>query len=212
MRLLSSLLFLTLFGINSYAQKGNSPEIIDTLNKRIPSDLVEIVLKTLKHYPELDDISIDFVFDNGMHNSFMQAKPRPMTLLKGHKKRVYKIQMMSAMMINDTIIPIHQLPEKALMGWVGHEIAHIVDYNEMNTLDIVLFSINYLLSKNFIIKTEARVDIIAIEHQLGDEIIAMKEYILNHYSLPEAYRAKIRNIYLSPDEVRELMTEVDFQP
>jgi hypothetical protein len=202
-------LFLLFFALPCSSQFVSDVVVVDTLNKKIPADLVTIVLQTLSHYPELEEISIDFIFDNSMHNSFMQAKPKPLTLFNKHENREYIVQMMTAMMINDTLIPIHDLPEKALMGWIGHEVAHIVDYEEMSALSIAWFSLQYVFSKKYVIKTEERVDIMAIEHGLGNEIIAMKEYILGQYCLPDAYRAKIRNIYMSPAEVQELMLKIE---
>ena len=177
----------------------------DTLNKRIPDELVEVVLKTLSHYPELDTIPIEFVIDNGMHNSFMQAKPISMTLLRKRRNRRYKVQLMSHMMIEDTVIPVHELPEDALMGWFGHEIGHIVDYENMDNFEIIVLGIRYVFSKKYVIRTEKRVDMIAIDHGMAEENIAWKEFVLNQPSLPKAYLDKIRNIYMPPAKIQKLI-------
>ena len=200
----ASLVFLSLLSVGSYAQ-DRSIVIVDTLNKRIPLELVDVITKTLEHYPELKDVSIDFVFFNGMHNSFMQAKPKPLSLLSGHKNRVYMVQMMSSMMIEDSIIPIHELPEDALIGWFGHEIGHIVDYESMNVGDIIIFSLKYLFSKQFVMLTEERVDRIAIKHGLGENNIAWKNYVKSQESLPEAYRNKVGKMYIPESEIRKIM-------
>ena len=177
----------------------------DTLNKRIPNELVPVILKTLEHYPELDTIPIDFVIDDGIHNSFMQAKPRPLSLLKKRNKRTYQVQLMSSLMIGDSVIPTHLLPEDALMGWFGHEIGHLVDYESMDNIEIMILGIRYIFSKNYVIRTEKRVDLIAIGHGLGKENIAWKEFVLNQPLLPKAYLDKIRQIYMPPSEVDEIL-------
>lgn len=181
----------------------------DTLNKRIPNELVSVILKTLKHYPELDSISIDFVIDDRIHNSFMQAKPNPLTLLKKRESRTYKVQLMSSLMIGDSIIPTHLLPQDALMGWFGHEIGHIVDYEGMDNVEIMILGIRYIFSKNYVIRTEERVDLIAIGHGLGKENIAWKEYVLGQPLLPKAYLDKIKQIYMPPSKVNEILKDAE---
>lgn len=203
------LLFLICISSVLKAQGPYYQEYVDTLNKRIPKELAPVVLKALSHYPELDTVQIDFVINDGMHNSFMQAKPRGGTLLQKRKKRRYKIELMSSMMIEDSIIPVHMLPESALMGWFGHEIAHILDYEGMDSFEIVILGIRYVFSKKYVIRTEKRVDMIAIDHNLAEENIAWKEFVLNQPSLPKAYLDKIRNIYMPPSKIENLMKEQD---
>lgn len=177
----------------------------DTLNKSIPAELVQVILKTLAHYPELDTVAIEFVINDKMHNSFMQAQPIPIGLIRKRKYRKYKIQLMSSLMIGDSIIPTHLLPEDALMGWFGHEIGHIVDYENMDNIEIMIFGLRYLFSKNYVIRTEKRVDLIAIAHGLGKENIAWKEYVLGQPLLPKAYLDKIKQIYMPPSKVEEIL-------
>tara|TARA_R110002096_G_scaffold132768_3_gene283257 strand:- start:22375 stop:23073 length:699 start_codon:yes stop_codon:yes gene_type:complete len=177
----------------------------DTLQKRIPTELLPVVLNTLKHYPELDTVPIDFVIDNNIHNSFMQAKPHTFSMLKKRKYRTYKIQLMSSLMIGDSIIPTHLLPNDALMGWFGHEIAHIVDYEAMDNIEIMLLGLCYVFSEKYVINTEERVDLIAIGHGLGKENMAWKEFVLNQTLLPKAYLDKIKKIYMPPSRVNEIL-------
>ena len=108
-------------------------------------------------------------------------------------------------MIGDSVIPTHLLPEDALMGWFGHEIGHLVDYESMDNIEIMILGIRYIFSKNYVIRTEKRVDLIAIGHGLGKENIAWKEFVLNQPLLPKAYLNKIRQIYMPPSEVDEIL-------
>lgn len=185
--------------------KGFYSEYVDTLNKRIPKELAAVVLKTLEHYPELDTVVIDFVIDDGIHNSFMQAKPNPLSLIKKRENRTYKVQLMSSLMIGDSVIPTHLLPEDALMGWFGHEIGHIVDYENMDNIEIMILGVRYIFSEKYVIRTEKRVDLIAIGHGLGKENIAWKEYVLGQPLLPKAYLDKIKQIYMPPSKVQEIL-------
>lgn len=201
----SFLIFIIAGTFNLSANNFPQENYTDTLNKRIPNELVSVILEVLEHYPELDTVEIDFVFFDNMRNSFMQAKPYSASLMKTRSKRRYKVQMMSGMMINDSVIPTHLLPRKALKGWFGHEIAHIVDYEIMDNVDIMILGLRYIFSKSYVIRTEKRVDMIAIDHGLAEENIAWKEYVLAQPSLPNAYLEKIRQIYMLPSKVKQLL-------
>ena len=81
-----------------------------------------------------------------------------------------------------------------------------MDYESRSALGMIKFGIGYLLSKNFIKGAEKRADEIAVAHDLGDEILTTKNFILNHAQLSEKYKAKIKRLYLSPEEIMEIIS------
>lgn len=62
----------------------------------------------------------------------MQAQPIAFTLLKRKKNRVYRINISSLFKLKHTAIPIHQIPDSVMIGWIGHELGHIIDYESRN--------------------------------------------------------------------------------
>ncbi|MGB0177507.1 MAG: hypothetical protein ACPF9D_10095 [Owenweeksia sp.] len=195
----------------SFAGKAQEPS--DTLdysvNKEIPASIRAVVLETLSHYPELRETHIHFVFDDRIYNVFMQARPDFLTLLRPRKNRSYTIQMLPAMVLDDKSIPLQDLPEEVLKGWLGHELGHILDYSKRSGLNLIGFGAMYFLSPAYVQRAERRADIYAIQHGFGNYLIATKDYILSQSDLPTAYRQKIQRLYMSSEEVLKIIQEED---
>ena len=133
----------------------------------------------------------------------MQAQPGFISILRGKNGRVYNINISALFKLTTTAIPIHQIPKDIMVGWIGHELGHIMDYESRNALDMIKFGVGYLFSANYIRQAEKIADTYAINHGLGNYIIQTKNFILNHSDLSEKYKKKIARLYLSPDEVVE---------
>jgi hypothetical protein len=63
----------------------------------------------------------------------------------------------------------------------------------------------YLTSKDFIKTAERAADTYAVEHGLGDYILATKKFILHEAGLPDRYINRINKLYLPPETIMELM-------
>ena len=178
-------------------------------NKKIPSVIKESVLIALSHYPELTETPIQFVFKQDIKGSVMQAQPKITTLLQGKEGRAYQINISSTFKLMHSATPIHQLPQDIMVGWIGHELGHIMDYENRSTLGMLRFGFGYLFSENYLKKAEVTADTYAVKHGLGDFIVKTKNYILNHTDLSEAYKAKISRLYLSPDDIVEQIRKLE---
>ncbi|WP_134090525.1 hypothetical protein [Olivibacter sp. XZL3] len=178
-------------------------------NKQIPKVMEKSVLKALSFYPELEDVHIRFVFKQNIRRSVMQAQPVPFSLLGKRKNRVYEIQISSLFKLTHSALPIHQLPDSVLIGWIGHELGHIMDYEQRSLIGIIRFGLGYVLSKKFIQHAEKTADTFAVNHQLGDYIIETKRFILDHADIPQAYKDRIARLYLSPDDIVEQVRELE---
>ena len=172
-------------------------------HKKIPKVIEESVLIALSHYPELKDTKIDFVFKKDIKKSVMQAQPKVFTLLRNKKKREYQINISSMFKLMHSATPIHQLPQNIMIGWIGHELGHIMDYNSRNIFSMLRFGTGYYFSERYVQKAERVADIFAVKHGLSFYIIETKRFILDQSDLPEKYKAKIARLYLSPDDIVE---------
>ena len=204
----STLLIFFLVSIPAcYAQQTTmqQKESLEFSNKIVPDTIWREVYVALSHYPELKDTPIDFRFKKNIKKSFMQAQPKMKGLLKKKKNRSYIIFINEKFTIEDEVFDITAVPSEVLIGWIGHELGHIMDYRERSAVDLVWFGIKYVTSKNYIREAEKVADTYAVNHGLGQEIIATKNFIINHSRLSDTYKDRIQDLYLSPEEIMVLI-------
>jgi|TARA_R110002096_G_scaffold162175_3_gene329297 hypothetical protein len=175
-------------------------------NKVIPNEIRELTLEALSYFPDLINTKIDFQFKNNIHGSVMQAQPKVGSLFMHSKEnRAYKIKISRNLFLEDNPIPIEQLPDDVLLGWIGHELGHIQDYIERGSMNLLGFGVKYYLSNSFVTKAEIAADSYAVAHGLGEKIIATKNFVLNHDQIPLTYKQKIEALYLSPGEILSMV-------
>lgn len=193
-----------------YAQQSSmqQKDSLQFNNKIVPDAIWREAYVALSHYPELKDTPIEFRFKKNIKKSFMQAQPKIGGLFKKRKDRSYLIFINKEFRIEDESFDITMVPPEVLVGWIGHELGHIMDYRERSGINLIWFGLKYLTSKNYIREAERAADTYAVNHGLGKEIIATKDFILNHSRLSDTYKARIENLYLSQEEIMVLINEV----
>jgi hypothetical protein len=203
-------MFATLIYIMAITGMTQDPELeVFGTNKKIPAIIRANVLKALSHYPELKTTRIRFVFKKRIRKSVMQAQPVFGSLLNNRRHRAYQINISAVFRLTHTITPIHQLPDEIMIGWIGHELGHIMDYESRTNGGMVAFGYNYLASGAYVRQVEEIADTYAVNHGLGKYIIATKRFILDHAELPQAYKDKISRLYLSPDDIVEQVRKLE---
>lgn len=208
--LIASILISQLNWSALHAQKTMKQK--DTLkfeNKVVPDEIWRETYVALSHYPELRDTPIEFKFKKKIQKSFMQAQPKLSGLLKNKKNRSYFVMISEHIKIEDEVFDVKNVPSEVLIGWIGHELGHIMDYRERSSANMVWFGIKYLTSKKYIQEAERAADTYAVNHGLGKYIIATKDFILNHTHLADSYKARIKKLYLSQEEIMALIDEID---
>jgi len=184
---------------------------IDTLkitNKIIPESIAKEITTALSHYPELKDTPIEFRFKEKIKKSFMQAQPKFSGIFKNKKNRSYFVMISESFNIENESFSISEVPSEVLVGWIGHELGHIMDYQERSGFNLIQFGIGYLTSHRFIKEAERAADTFAVSHGMGKYILATKDFILNHAHLSKVYKDRIRKLYLSPEEILLLVEEL----
>lgn len=177
------------------------------INKIIPKALENEILKALSFYPELRETHIDFVFKKSIKSSVMQAQPKVLSIFGKH--RGYNINISALFRLKTSAIPIHQLPPDIIVGWIGHELGHIMDYERRNMPGMIRFGVGYLFSSKYVRQAERVADTYAVNHGLGKYILQTKHFILNHANLSEKYKQKIARLYLSPDDIMEQVLKLE---
>jgi len=178
-------------------------------NKQIPAILEKNVLKALSFYPELKEASISFIFKADIKTSVMQAQPVFTTLLRRKKNRLYRINISQHFRLVHSKIPIEEIPDDVMIGWIGHELGHILDYEGMSNASMARFGIGYYFSPKFVKRAERVADSLAVDHGMGKYIITTKRFILDNADLPQVYKDKISRLYLSPDVIMELVKKLE---
>lgn len=178
-------------------------------NKKIPSVIEKNVLTALSFYPELKNTTISFIFKTSIKTSVMQAQPVFATLLEMRKNRRYRINISKHFKLIHSQMPIEQIPNEVMIGWIGHELGHILDYEGRSNAGMVSFGYRYYFHPSFVKHAEMVADSLAVERGMGDYIVATKRFILDHAGLPQSYKDKIRRLYLSPDVIVEQVRKLE---
>lgn len=196
----------TTFGFQIKMKKLENIIILE--NKTIPAAILKEAKIALSHYPELENTPIEFKFKKKIKKSFMQAQPNIIGIFKNKKTRAYKVLISRNFHIDNEEFDISEIPSDVLVGWLGHELGHIMDYRERSGFNMIMFGIRYLTSRQFLQEAERVADIYAVNHGLSKYILATKDFILNHAHLSDVYKAKIRRHYLSPEEILLLVEDL----
>ncbi len=177
----------------------------------IPTIIEKQARFALSHYPALDHTRIEFVFSRGLKRSVMAARPKVSSLFGKRENRGYQILINPVFKLKHSFQTIQQLPDGVLIGWIGHELGHIMDYERRGPWGLVRFGLGYWLSRKYIRKAERAADSFAVNHGMGRYILETKSFILEHTGLPQAYKDKIAALYLSPDDIMGLIGELEHE-
>jgi len=175
----------------------------------IPLVIKEEAKIALSHYPELTDVAIEFKFKKNIKKSTMQAQPSFWSVFKSKKNRSYNILISERIKIADSVYYTKDIPSEIMIGWLGHELGHIMDYQQRSGFNLIGFGFKYVTSENYIRDAERRADSFAVAHGMETYILATKEFILKKAGLTPEYVDRIKKLYLSPEEIMLLVEERD---
>ncbi len=199
---------LVYFSSKPAAIAGMNPLNVLYQHKTIPVVVEKEIKAALSHYPELKDTPIDFVLDPHTSKSIMLSQPVISSFLRGQHNRTYVVKINPRFATTHNSIPIQNVPQDILIGWFGHELGHIKDYTTRSSVNMAWFGLKYLCSDKFLMQAEQNADTYAVNHGLGDYIIKTKNFILNNSDIPPEYKARIRRLYPSPQQIVELVEKM----
>ena len=174
---------------------------------KIPISIKENVETALSFYPQLENTAIEFKFKKNIKKSTMQAQPKFASFFRSRKNRSYVILISETFKIADKKFSTKDIPDDIFIGWIGHELGHITDYQARSNLNLITFGINYLFSESSIVNAERAADSFAVAHGMESYILKTKNFILNHAEITQSYKDRIKKYYLSPEEIMELVEE-----
>tara|TARA_R110002012_G_scaffold315211_2_gene528703 strand:+ start:277 stop:879 length:603 start_codon:yes stop_codon:yes gene_type:complete len=177
--------------------------------KIIPQSIKKETETALSFYPALENTNIEIRFKKNIKKSTMQARPSFGSFFRSRKNRRYIILVSETFKISDKTFLTIDIPTDILIGWIGHELGHIMDYQHRNKLNLIWFGLKYLLSDNHIVEAERSADSFAVKHGMEDYILKTKDFILNNAQITPTYKDRIKRYYLSPEEIMELVKQRD---
>lgn len=173
----------------------------------IPKSIESEAIKALSFYPELSDCNIEFRFKKNIKKSTMQARPTFQSFFKKRSNRNYVILISETFKISDKEFTTKDIPSNILIGWIGHELGHIMDYQNRSKTNLISFGLKYLFSERFIVEAERTADTYAVAQGMEKYVLATKNFILNHSDIATSYKNRIKKYYLSPEEIMVLVEE-----
>jgi len=171
----------------------------------VPENIRPAAEMALSFYPELADTEVEFKYNDMVRKNFMQAQPKWKSILSSRKKRAYIVLISKKFKVEDNHFTIEEVPNDVLIGWLGHELGHVMDYRSRSTLGMLFFGLKYLYSPAHIKEVERAADDYAVKHGMGNYILKTKDFILNNTSLSDDYKNHMRKFYLSPEEITDLI-------
>ncbi|MBS1574518.1 MAG: hypothetical protein JST09_04370 [Bacteroidetes bacterium] len=132
--------------------------------KNIPDPFRKPILKALSYFPELKNISIDFVIKKNY--TPLSTRPSFRSMFKRKNRRTYIITISNETIDTLSHLLYNKLSYTEQVGIMGHELSHVVDFNNKSFFRSIGNAIGHL-SKHFIDKMEYKTDLICIQHGLG---------------------------------------------
>jgi hypothetical protein len=175
----------------------------------IPKNIKEKVEIALGYYPQLKNIHIEFKIKKNIKKSTMQARPTFDSFFKSKKDRKFLILISKKFKISEKEFSTLDIPDDIFIGWIGHELGHIMDYQDRSKLNLIWFGLKYLFSETHIVEAERAADGFAVKHKMEDYILKTKNFILNHAEIPDVYKNRMKRYYLSPEEIMVLVEDRD---
>lgn len=180
-----------------YTNKIGEMDSLFGLNKSIIPQYRLQTLIALSFYPELKDVKIDFVFES--INTTMQCQPTISSLLKKSKKE-YIISVNDDLFFSGVLID--DVPFNAQIGLIGHELAHVIDFERSTLKDVISRGFDYLKESS---KKEYEffIDSLTIAYGLGWQLYDWSFFSLNNNISSQEYKDFKRRIYMTPDLISE---------
>jgi len=168
-------------------------------DKIFVDEYIEPALIALSYYPELKDVEIEFKYSR--EATTMAARPVPFSMFS---ERKYVVLINNKK--NFDGIRLENVPFNAQIGVIGHELAHIVDYDNYNLWGILGIYFRYSDHKRKPLY-EQEIDKATIERGLGWQLYDWATYsMFADDDATDDYKLFKRNTYMHPDRIEQIIS------
>jgi hypothetical protein len=151
----------------------------------------------LRHFPELWESSLKMKLKN--ISTTMQAQPKWTFIFRNKERRGYQILVNQDRSSNGMFYK--DLSFNSLVGWIGHEFAHVLDYSRKDNLEMIGFIADYITSRERMRKVERKADKETIHHGLGIQLLDGVTFFQKNKHISKEYRDRKKKYYLSQEEI-----------
>ena len=176
------------------------------INKTIPPEIELECLTALSYYPELKNIKIIFKF--GSPVSTMVSRPKLKSIFRSGNKREYQVIVRKSGASKNGL-EWNELSFNSLIGWIAHELGHIVHYSHKTSGGILFTGIKYGFP-GYRRRMERFTDNLVIQHDLGYALFEGTDYCINYSNAKPHYKKYMEKYYLSPTEIKERISSKNF--
>lgn len=156
-------------------------------HKIIPTEIKTQVLIALSCYPELKDTKIIFRFREKV--TPLSSRPKFTSAFRKKQNRTYVITISTKSNNKFSAIIFSKLPFNAQIGVLGHELAHVADFNNRGSSQLIGLSLKMFNTK-FVDSFEFNTDHICINHGLGYQLYDWSKYVRTAINIKEWKGAK----------------------
>jgi hypothetical protein len=192
----------------------DSLEVLMGPDKQLPPQFEKAALIAYSVYPELKDAKIKMVLTSS--GAPMESNFELLTLLQPRSERVYEIRLNNAKESMFDGILMRDLPFDAQVGILAHELAHVVYYENLSSLQIANLCLKYLLSMDFRARHERSTDMMPIYYGLGTQLYQYAwfvRYDVRNQAMYQKWGSWMDRFYLKDTEILQIMsTLVHYNP
>jgi hypothetical protein len=152
-------------------------------------------LIALSYYPELKNVPITFCFYN--IRTTAEVRPEYFSAFK-NSNRKYVVYISKN--VHTEGVLLKDVSFNAQIGVIGHELAHILDYEGRTVSSLFGLAFNYLVIKNHA-KYERSIDELAIKRGLGWQELEFADFMQNRSNATEKYKHFKQINYMSSSEI-----------
>jgi len=167
------------------------------LHKILPEKYELQCLVALSFFPELKNVHIEFKLKD--IKTTMACRPEIITVFDFVKSRSYEI-VIDIHRHKDFGLLLENVPFNAQIGVIGHELAHVLDYETKNNLQLLGFGLNYLNNKAKE-GIEKEIDRLTVSKGLGWQLYDWADFSMNNSDANLKYKSFKRRIYLNPENI-----------
>jgi hypothetical protein len=174
-------------------------------DKTFPQEVELECLTALSYYPELKNIKIIFRFGSSM--ATMVSAPKSRSIFKSAPEREYQVTIRKKGTSKNGL-EWSELNFSAFVGWIAHELGHIVHYTHKTSAGVLFTGIKYVFP-GYRRRMERFTDNLVIQHDLGPALLEGTDYSINRSQAKSKYKRYLGRYYLSCGEIRERINSKD---
>ena len=180
-------------------------------NKSIPEKYSLSILLALSHFPELREIPIQFRLT--ADGAPMESSFNILTLLLPKGKRKYVILLLDEEGTFYDPIIMKNLSLDLQIAIMAHELCHTIYYHDLNTLEVIKWGMEYLVSPQFAGIHERNSDLLAIYKGFGWQLYNYAYFVRHVSVLKDYYESEegkwIDSFYMTDEEILNIMFQLN---